>query len=182
MFKKCTPLLLQLAYRYPDLWHQNLSISISRALCAPRFDITSFVFFDTITALALGTPPLLHYDTAYPTGPMEAKNLEWVYGCPAYIIVLLAQINAWRTSERLGQTMLEAGTWREAEEALQGWSPRVKADEDSSDLIGRFAIQESWRHAVLIYLYMVSLLLINHSTRADYLLGEVRCRLRGPAG
>lgn len=143
------------------MWSQDSRISLARALCAPRFDTTSFFFFDTICALVLGTLPLVQYDTAYPTEPLGAKYLEWVYGCPAHIIVLLAQINAWRTTEWLGQANLEADTCREAEEVLRGWNPRVELEDElggeSLKCVGRFAIQESWRHAVFIYLYMVGL-------------------------
>ena len=116
-----------------------------------------FCFLDTTSALALGTPPLIHYDTTFPTQHFGTSFIEQIYGCPAYLVVLMAYINAWRVSERLGQARLEDSRWREAEQLLQGWSPHVEPEDESSDFVQRFAVLESWRHAALIYLYLVSL-------------------------
>ncbi|KAF8603794.1 hypothetical protein BDV93DRAFT_606492 [Ceratobasidium sp. AG-I] len=154
LFKKCIPLLLQLVAKYPGLWSSNSSISIARALHAQGYEIKCFVFFDTMSALALGTPPFLHYDAAFPAHTSGTSFMEQIYGCPAYLVVLLAYINAWRASEWLGQARLEYGAWREAEQMLREWSPHIEDEDESSNFVQRFAVQECWRHAVFIYLYM----------------------------
>lgn len=161
LFHKCTPLALQLTNKFPNLWSSNLAIVITHALRASVFEISWFIFFDTMTALALGVPPLLHYDTTYyPDQSRKDSYLEWVYGCPAHITVLLSQINSWRASRWMEQPDLGVNQWREAEELLQSWSPPLELEGESHDLVGRFAVQESWRHAAFIYLYMVSRFII----------------------
>lgn len=112
-----------------------------------------------MTALALGVPPLLHYDTSYyPYQPRRAFYLELVHGCPARITVLLARINAWRASQWMEEPTLVANQWRDVEELLQSWSPPVESGGESHDRVGRFTVRESWRHAAFVYLYMVSCL------------------------
>lgn len=155
LFQKCTPLALQLMGKFSNLWSPNSTIVLAYALHASVFEISWFVFSDTLAALALGIPPLLHYDTTYyPDQSHGDSYLELVYGCPARITVLLAQINSWRASRWMEQPNLDANQWIEAEELLQSWSPPLESEGESYDLVGRFAIGESWRHAVFIYLYM----------------------------
>lgn len=156
LFKTYTPLVLLLASKYPYLWSPNSDIIFARAFHASVFEIRWFAFSDTLAALALGVPPLLHYDaTYYPDQSRKDPYLEWVYGCPAKIVILLAQINAWRASRWMEKLDLDVSRWRDAEELLQSWSPSLESESESYDLVGRFAIRESWRHAVFIYLYMV---------------------------
>lgn len=117
------------------------------------------VFFDTISAVAFGIPSLIDYDTSL--DPINRKfhtTLECVYGCPAQILILLANINTWRALRLDDQTEAGAEEWGRVKEILEGWSPTLERPDGSLDHIGRLAIQESWRHAALIYLYMVSLL------------------------
>lgn len=155
LFKTCTPLALQLAAKFPNLWSPDSAIVIAHAVHASVFEINWFVFSDTMTALALGIPPLLHYDTTYyPERPRNDFSLELANGCPAHITILLARINAWRASRWMEGSDLDTNQWREAEELLQSWSPPVESEGESHDLVGRFAVRESWRHAVFIYLYM----------------------------
>ena len=156
LFQKSTPLAVYLMSKYPDLWTSHSNISISRALYSPVFEIGSFVFFDTMTTLALGIPPLLNYDTGYySSDPSEECFMEKLYGCPAHVTSILAQINGWRSARWLEQPNSRADEWREIEKSLQSWTPSVDFEADSHSFIGRFAVQESWQHAVYIYLYMV---------------------------
>lgn len=178
LFQKCTPLALQLMGKFSNLWSPNSTIVLAYALHASVFEISWFVFSDTLAALALGIPPLLHYDTTYyPDQSHGDSYLELVYGCPARITVLLAQINSWRASRWMEQPNLDANQWREAEELLQSWSPPLESEGESYDLVGRFAIGESWRHAVFIYLYMVSRHVYRPFVLANESLGHVRCKL-----
>jgi hypothetical protein len=41
---------------------------------------------------------------------------------------------------------------------LMRWNPPVDRETESADRVMRLAIQEGWRQAVFIYLYMVSLI------------------------
>ncbi|KAG9118272.1 hypothetical protein FRC07_007292, partial [Ceratobasidium sp. 392] len=156
LVKQCLPLFLQLAAKCPALWAENSAISIFRALHAPIYEMRKFVLWDTVFAVTFGTAPLLHYDTAFhelPDERLNVKILEWAYGCPGDIIVLLAKINSCRVSRWIGQGNENDEEWCESEKRLKEWKPVMDVDQ-SSNVVARFAIQESWRQAVFIYLYM----------------------------
>lgn len=157
LFKRCTPIFLQLAIKYPQLWTPNSSISISRALYFHEYEVRPFVLFDTIAALALGIAPLVHYDTTpHPHEQGEySRILEWVYGCPPDIIILLARVTSWRVARWIDPTGANEAEWREVEGLVKAWKPHIEPVDGSANLVARMAILECWRQAVLIYLYMV---------------------------
>ncbi|KAF8594327.1 hypothetical protein BDV93DRAFT_529383 [Ceratobasidium sp. AG-I] len=155
-FKKCAPVFLQLAASRPRYWSPNLTITIRRVLDIGEYDTSLFVFFDTMSSLAFSVPPLIDYDTSL--GPVDEKEtyptVERIYGCPSFVVVLVARINSWRTSRWINQSNWNADDWREVEKALLNWDPAIEAEDGSPNHIGRLAVQESWRQAVRIYLYM----------------------------
>lgn len=156
LFRRYTPMFLRYAALLPELWSENSTISVSAALQIRKghYSIKNFVLHDTVVALALGVPPLIHYDTsALWAEEGQAKHLEWVYGFPAGIIVLLAKITAWRVSRMMGQ-FPNRNEWFEIEGRLQSWSSTVDHTDEASDDIARLAVQEAWRQATLLYLYM----------------------------
>lgn len=156
LFANSTSVFLQLAALYPELWSANGTISISEAVRVRQFEIKNFVFHDTVTALTLGVSPLIHYDTTSSwADEMKPRHIEWIYGFPVGILLLLAKINAWRVSQQLGPVAPYCNEWCEIEKRLENWSPAVDHTDDASKDISRLAIQECWRQATLIYLYMV---------------------------
>lgn len=159
LFKKCAPIFLQLAVIYPELWTPTSSVSISRALYFHQYEVRPFVLVDTIAALALGTAPLLHYDTTRYSheSTEDSRVLEWVYGCPPDIIILLAKVNSWRVARWIDPAAVNGNEWREVEGMARTWGPNIEPVDGSANLVARVAIQECWRQAVLIYMYMVSL-------------------------
>lgn len=162
LFKRCAPVFLRSVARFPELWSKNSSILISEVLRGKTYEIRKFAFHDSIIALALGVPPLIHYDTAtswVDEGPKP--YLEWVCGVPAGIIAQIAKINSWRTLRLMGQATSNEPDWREIEAHVQRWSPSVEHTEEPNGVIMRLAIQESWHQGVLIYLYMVRQTLVS---------------------
>ncbi|KAB5590673.1 Fungal zn(2)-cys(6) binuclear cluster domain containing protein [Ceratobasidium theobromae] len=157
-YRQCMPAFLQLAFKFPELWTKDSAISILHALRARRFEITQFVFVDTITALIFGIAPLLHYDTSFHdvNQPRDRSSelLERIYSCPPTILFLLAKINSSRTLGPNGQADSNRLAHLEIEEHLQKWQPTTEKDEDSSNGVVRLAVLECWRQAVLIYMYM----------------------------
>ncbi|KAG8694347.1 hypothetical protein FRC09_009906, partial [Ceratobasidium sp. 395] len=156
LLKQCLPLFLKLAAEFTNLWAESSAISIFHTLHGPIYEMRKFVLWDTVSAAAFGTAPLLHYETNFydpPTDRLSIKIVEWAYGCPGDIIVLLAKINVWRVSKWIEQAVWNEEQWREIEERLKGWKPVMDTDQSAS-VVARFAIQESWRQAVFVYLYM----------------------------
>lgn len=158
LLQQTLPIFVQLASKYSHLWSPNRTILISQALYRPpNYYICKFVFYDTMAALALARSPLVQYDTrssynAWSSGK-NGKALEWVYGCSLQIVVFVAKINAWRVGAGVERWIED---WREVEGEVIRWAPLMDYVDDSIGQVMRLAVQESWRHAVLIYLYMVS--------------------------
>lgn len=197
IFKQATPYLLQMAGTFPHLWAPDSALYISHALQCEQFEVRAFILVDTVASLAFGVPPLLVYDTTVQSRVIEENEnkdrirlLEWVYGSPADILLIMARVNAWRASRLIeplavastsGPTGLDTieysflnGTgpftsepeeWRTVERLLNCWTPVVEETDWSSNDVARLAVQESWRQAGFIYLYMVRHLFDEFSDR-----------------
>ncbi|KAG8726163.1 hypothetical protein FRC11_000701, partial [Ceratobasidium sp. 423] len=156
VLKKALPWFLQLVAADTSLYMEypngNLAVSFPRALGATRHELRRFVLYDTSATLLFGVPPLVEYgyDGSWDSGSHE---LEWVHGVPVALVEIIAQVNSWRAGSRI--TPLD--DWQAMERRILAWEPRpVKpGNEDSvAGSVTRFAVQECWRHVVLIYLYM----------------------------
>lgn len=112
---------------------------------------------DALSSLSFGLPPLIEYDTSASVSEMSqlhAQRIESIQGCAAIFAVCIIKINVWRAHNDGPPATyiweaIEADVWRwEAQ-------PDDGSPDDSWKSIARLAIKEGWRHAVLIYLYMV---------------------------
>ncbi|KAG8717717.1 hypothetical protein FRC11_003703, partial [Ceratobasidium sp. 423] len=149
LLKRALPLFLHLISNDPELWSErdgHLAVSLPRVLSTPRYEIKRFVFYDMMCALVLGVAPLVTYDpgeppiVSYPPLPMEV-----FHGIPVEWILIIGHVHA-RTDD-----------WRNLEIQTLSWHPRI-ADiwsEESIEVVYRMAIQEAWRHATLVYIFMV---------------------------
>jgi hypothetical protein len=156
LFRKSTSIFLRLAALIPQVWSDNGTVSISKVVQVRQYEMKNFILQDTISALALGIPSVILYDVSG-SWAEEAPNsaLEWVYGFPAGIVLLLAKINSWRASRFVEDTDPSHSEWQLIEEQLHNWSWDLDPTNQASDYIPRTAVQECWRQAALIYLYMV---------------------------
>lgn len=183
LLQRSLPVFLALVSTDSSLWTERqglLLISVARALDSPRYEIRRFVFYDIMIAFALGTPPLIQYDTSdFPVIPAVVGPLEWVHGIPIELTVNVVQVNAWRASN---PGIPNVNDWTDLELRALAWIPRAMelAGDDSYEVVTRLSVQETWRQAILIYVYMVSL-----STLQPYVLelkfvvwflGHVLCR------
>ncbi|KAG8779041.1 hypothetical protein FRC12_024671 [Ceratobasidium sp. 428] len=110
-----------------------------------------------VSSLMFGVAPLVEYDTSHPViRTREAHAMEWVHGCPVDFAFLVLKINTWRAQSLVGRAAPDE-LLKEIEAAAWVWKPRCDygPDHESWKIIARFATQEGWRHAVLIYLYLV---------------------------
>jgi hypothetical protein len=161
LFRRLLPKFLHLVSTDPSLYTERpngqLAVSFARALAAPRYELARFVVYDTTTALILGLAPLVEYEYNYePEGNSHA--LEWVHGIPVELLASIAQVNAWRA----GTWGVAVDNWQSLERRALEWEPRLSNVLESEGLVvkrvARLAVQESWRHLVLIYIYMVRVL------------------------
>ncbi|KAF8695045.1 hypothetical protein RHS03_08092, partial [Rhizoctonia solani] len=155
LLKRCAPVFLQSIACHPNLWSNDYAISISEAILNTRYEIAQFVIQDTVAALVLGTPPLLCYDST----PIWTAEVPFYYqimhGFPVEILLFLAKANDWRASQSMGQMPCNQSEWIGLEEQLDSWDPNIDYTDGPDSNIARFAIQEAWRQAAKIYLYMV---------------------------
>ncbi|CAE6448624.1 unnamed protein product [Rhizoctonia solani] len=154
LFQRCTPTFLGLAGLFPDLWSDNSTIFILKAVRS-RYEIIKFVVNDTIIAIILGIPPQLHYDTTPASNHGEPNRvLELVYGIPSEILFILAKVNAWRASRLMGEGLQNYNDQRDIERTLSSWTLVVEHTDEPIKDIARSAVQEAWRQAAMIYFYM----------------------------
>ncbi|CAE6473491.1 unnamed protein product [Rhizoctonia solani] len=129
-----------------------LVISFSYALTGPRNELRRFATYDTIVAFLFGVPPLAEYGYNHEYGP-EPQGFEWSYGIPTALLQIVSQVNSWRYCSRVA-----LDDWQTLEKQVLGWeSSYALLDEASSAdpaSVARNAVQEGWRHVVLIYIYM----------------------------
>ncbi|CAE6406658.1 unnamed protein product [Rhizoctonia solani] len=154
LFQRSTPAFLRLAALDSGLWSDNSTILFSKAIRSV-YEISRFVAHDTIIALILGVPPLLHYDTTSPwDNDQPGRVIELIYGIPTEILYILAKINGWRASRLMGEATHSQTVWRDIEESLNKGSPAIHHTDDPVTDIARFAVQETWRQVAIIYFYM----------------------------
>ncbi|KAG9085659.1 hypothetical protein FRC06_003518, partial [Ceratobasidium sp. 370] len=82
----------------------------------------------------------------------DPHPVEWMLGCPATFQVTLVGINSLFHRKQAGQEP----DWQPIERHLKSWQPVIltPGDGESWGAIARLAVHESWRHSLLIYLYM----------------------------
>ncbi|CAE6488033.1 unnamed protein product [Rhizoctonia solani] len=176
IFRRGVPIFLQLAIKFPNLWQDDSTISLSRTLHTEGHELARFVVLDVITSLAFGIPSLIRYGNAiHPTDykPRRFEFLEPVYACPVVVFMTLARVNEYRVSRLLDQDSELSQNVGEYETAVRNWKPRVDYGDPPSELIARLAVQESWRQATLIYLYMGMCGVDSSDSRVERLVRQV---------
>ncbi|KAF8685578.1 hypothetical protein RHS04_00776 [Rhizoctonia solani] len=130
----------------------GMVISFHRIINTHRYELTKFAVHDVLTVLLLGVPLLVEYGY---DGDHEPENpmFEWIHGIPATFLEVMAQINSRRTGSRV-----RLDDWQTLEERVLFWKSRYAMLNDApvpgSDDAERVAVQEGWRHLLLIYIYM----------------------------
>ncbi|CAE6488466.1 unnamed protein product [Rhizoctonia solani] len=176
IFRKGAPIFLQLSARFPDLWKDSYTISLSHTLHSRGYELAKFVVLDTIASLAFGIPPLIRYDTTiHPIDhkPNQFQFLEPVYACPVIVLMALARVNESRVSRLLDWDSSTTEGVEEYEAAVRNWKPGVDFTDQPSQLIVRLAVQEFWRQAALIYLYMGTCGFNSSDSRVEPLVQQV---------
>ncbi|KAG8763690.1 hypothetical protein FRC12_008439 [Ceratobasidium sp. 428] len=149
----CAPVFLQMALM-EGAWQPNsLSVSVARLFASTRHELVQFVLQDSLCSMLYALPQVVDYDTSIQPSGEERHIVEWVYGCPAEFQVALVDINA-HIHHKPGKNI----DWQLMEQSLKSWKPAVLDREGESwKAVARLAVHESWRHTLLIYLYMASL-------------------------
>ncbi|GAB1520304.1 hypothetical protein RhiTH_003378 [Rhizoctonia solani] len=154
LLQKALPGFLRLVAADPNLIAEQpdggLLVSFPRAFGTFPQEIKRFIIYDMATGFLLGVPPLLEYDYYGKCDPVSHGS-EWIHGVPAPLVEIISQINSWRAGFKV-----PLDDWRVLESRVMAWKvqPLPIEDGDSRMNVARLAIQEGWRHVVLIYIYM----------------------------
>ncbi|CUA75436.1 Protein SIP4 [Saccharomyces cerevisiae S288c] [Rhizoctonia solani] len=113
---------------------------------------------DVLLSAVIGRPMNFRYDTTYGFGVYESifdlengPGTRWVYGVPDRLIIIFARMNA--LLEEFGSGV-DLRIVRELETEIKETRAIVVASTDPSLAVGRLVVQECWRQAAYIYLYM----------------------------
>ncbi|KAL5633771.1 hypothetical protein ACGC1H_005836 [Rhizoctonia solani] len=169
LLRKALPRFLQIVAAnsnlYMELPNGNLVVSFPRTLSTPRFELRRFTLYDAITPFLLGVSPFVEY--VY-DGECDSRShgLEWIHGVPVLFLQVLSQVNSWRASSRVIQ-----GNWEALERRVLAWHPPsdVLTEDSATESVNtaRVAVQEGWRHVVLIYIYMGMCGASSHDSRVQ---------------
>ncbi|KAG8701912.1 hypothetical protein FRC08_003820 [Ceratobasidium sp. 394] len=172
LLRRLAPTFMQIAFADPTLWPRQPTsngISLAHTLASPQLELGRYVFMEAVSSLMFGTPPLVEYDTSHPLiQTQEALVLEWVHGCATEFVMAIVKINIWRARDSNYVSGSDSG-WRDIEESVWAWCPKGghEPNGDSQKLVAKLAVQEAWRHAVLIYLYMGMCGVTSHDPRVE---------------
>ncbi|KAG9118519.1 hypothetical protein FRC07_006928 [Ceratobasidium sp. 392] len=159
-FRNSASIFLQIVCSEPSLWpfravptHPPAKISVAHVLATTCYELGHWIIMDTVCAMIYGLPQTVRYDTSTPAFKHCIYPVEWLHGCPPELLILFVEINQ-RFAERF--VLGPAQCWFDVEQRLKQWEAPVKTEpgQDSCKAVARLAVQESWRHALLVYLYM----------------------------
>ncbi|CAE6468855.1 unnamed protein product [Rhizoctonia solani] len=139
---------------------QGQPINLPNILLDPSLNLRYFATMDIILSITNGRSTRFQYEVPFSLELCEQVyrwqllgnyGSQWLYGLPDQFIMLLAWINTLSETPGAGDNS-ELIAW--IEEQLP--QIRIAIDEAGEPLlrIGRMVVQECWRFAVFIYLYM----------------------------
>lgn len=154
LLRTITPTFLQVVYSDPQLWPYGCNLTcipLSNILASEAHELAFFAFTDCTCAMAFGLPQQVEYETTVYSLPDRPPSHQWAHSTPADFQLLLADINACRDKSP------SARDWKDIERSLLTWQFRSNeyTFTESWMTIAWYAVQESWRLALLAYLYMV---------------------------
>ncbi|CAE6447146.1 unnamed protein product [Rhizoctonia solani] len=121
------------------------------------FDLRCFAWCDILSSMALSRPTLLNYESdihnSFPHGDYvdSDKGVEWIFGCPDVLTILLARTSALRHSHVPPEEKVARGC--ELEQLMQDWKFQSLPSQRSVLRVARLAAQETWRHAAILYVH-----------------------------
>ncbi|KAG9109959.1 hypothetical protein FRC07_008243 [Ceratobasidium sp. 392] len=120
-------------------------------------DVRIVAWCDILGSMAASRPTLLNYKQDfdlvqhYGNHSSHDAGLEWIFGCPDVLAVILARISCLRhASPSRADNMAQA--WQ-IEEAIRSWNALPRVSKRSSQTVARLGVQEIWRHTALLYLH-----------------------------
>lgn len=138
----------------PDLL--GAPIHLQSLLLQPIESLRHYAVVDVLTSISIDRPMFFQYDTTfYPElgssvlSFTDDVGLQWSHGIPDRVILAFARINALRHSPIWDVQAVE-----ELETIIRDFVPIPSVSPEPFLTIARMTVQECWRQAAYIYLYM----------------------------
>ncbi|KDN38995.1 hypothetical protein RSAG8_09152, partial [Rhizoctonia solani AG-8 WAC10335] len=135
----------------------GLPVYLPSRLINPPFSLQYFIALDVATSVTYGRPMLCDYDP----GLLELcdqlfqsphnYSYQWLFGAPGQYILLLARINTLYAHQGVD---VAPHFLAQIEQSLSEIRIPLVGSTDPALRVGRMIVQEGWRQAVYIYLYM----------------------------
>ncbi|KAH7338112.1 hypothetical protein B0J17DRAFT_411231 [Rhizoctonia solani] len=157
LLRTVTPTFLQTVFSDPGLWSDSQDptlVPLGPVIESTHHGIAHFALTDSLSAMAFGLPSQVDYSTTGYTPPSTPSPFEWAHishSSPAEFQILLAEINACRDKRP------SARAREDIERQLLAWQAQPNYYVESWEpwmISAWFSVQESWRLALLAYLYI----------------------------
>ncbi|KDN40392.1 hypothetical protein RSAG8_08155, partial [Rhizoctonia solani AG-8 WAC10335] len=134
---------------------------LSDILLEPGINLRHFAAADVATSITTGRPLLCRYHVPWSLElcnefikKRENQGLQWLLGIPDEFIMLFGYINGLKEEAEAVGACLNPRIIEQIEADMKSITILPCEGRDPSLAIGRMVVQESWREAVFIYLYM----------------------------
>ncbi|KAG8793988.1 hypothetical protein FRC12_000952 [Ceratobasidium sp. 428] len=144
-------------YRRASPGPPDTPVNLPAILVHPEFSLRHFPAIDILFSLGLCQPTVLRYDVSYTpefcAGVTDIDNvgLQWMHGIPDQFIMLLARMHMLRVDYAPN---VDPQTIGEIEAEIKNFRPVLGVSTDPFLTVARLGVQESWRQALYVYLYM----------------------------
>jgi hypothetical protein len=149
----------------PLYWRARLKspgspIHLAATLLHPEFSFRHLPVLDIMASVCTCRPMLFQYDTThlpeFCTAMLHVNDIgfQWMNGVPDQFVLMLARMNVLREES---SPQVDPNIISELESKVKNFRPILGTYSDSYLTVARLTVQESWRQAMYIYLYMVSL-------------------------
>ncbi|KAG8768201.1 hypothetical protein FRC12_005718 [Ceratobasidium sp. 428] len=146
-----------LVYRYTCSEPPDMPIHLPAKLLQSDSRHRSFPVMDILLSLSTCQPMLFRYDITPLSEPFEldshSPGIQWMHGIPDQFLIMLARMNMLREDSAPN---IDPNTISNLEVQVSSFESTFDRSTDSYLTIARLTVQETWRQAMYIYLYMVS--------------------------
>ncbi|KAG9127486.1 hypothetical protein FRC07_013164 [Ceratobasidium sp. 392] len=132
-------------------------VNLRASLLHPEVSVRHFPAMDILFSVRTSRPMYLRYDTTDMPEffenlfDMENSGLQWMQGMPDQFLVMLAKINMLREDVAL---LVDVRVINELELEIALFRPITSVMADALVNVLGIAIQEAWRQALYVYIYM----------------------------
>lgn len=155
-------------------------INLPSLMTGTNLSLQYYAMLDILLSAMTGRPMFFEYNVTFTPqidksvfSLEDGPGLRWLYGVPDRLVITLARMNT--LLEAFG-SHVDPRTVKELEAEIGDFEPVVSASVDPVLTIRRLVVQECWRQAGFIYLYMVRPHFLTSSLVEQH-IGTVRCRL-----